>query len=362
MSAAATFCAIGFPPAIASYMVRPYTPRGPENRAAFGRAGLELRHLRYFAALAEELSFTRAAEKVHVTQSTLSHQIKQLEGELGQQLFSRIGKRVVITEAGEMFLSGVARALREIDGGVRSLRGEAGPPLGTLQMGLTHTFMIKFAPVCIAAFVRRYHNVSVTILELSANEVERQLEAETIEIGIAYRPALRPGFVFEPLYIDEMVLAVGRDHPFASRRRVRLAELHRHSLVLQTRDSDTRQILDASFRSVDAEPIVVAEMNAAGPMIDLVRELNIGAIVSKQVASQSDGVRFIPLESPTPLRTAGLLLKAARVKTLACRAFISVIRKTMVDAKMDIPRRSAGPAFPQTPAVPAEGAKDRVES
>ncbi len=89
---------------------------------------MELRHLRYFAALAEELSFTRAAAKVHVTQSTLSHQIKQLEAELGQPLFSRIGKRVVITEAGEMLLAGVTRGLREIDDGVRSLKATPGQP------------------------------------------------------------------------------------------------------------------------------------------------------------------------------------------------------------------------------------------
>ena len=77
---------------------------------------MELRHLRYFVALAECLSFTRAAERVHVTQSTLSHQIRQLEDELGQPLFDRIGKKVVTTEAGELFL------------GYRDARAEGGRP------------------------------------------------------------------------------------------------------------------------------------------------------------------------------------------------------------------------------------------
>ena len=75
---------------------------------------MELRHLRYFVALAECLSFTRAAERVHVTQSTLSHQIRQLEDEIGQPLFDRIGKKVVTTEAGELFL---AFAVRGAEGG-----------------------------------------------------------------------------------------------------------------------------------------------------------------------------------------------------------------------------------------------------
>jgi LysR family transcriptional regulator, cyn operon transcriptional activator len=312
---------------------------------------MELRHLRYFTALAEELSFTRAAEKVHITQSTLSHQIKQLEAELGQELFSRIGKRVVITEAGEMLLSGVTRALREIDDGVRSLKGDVAPTLGELRIGSTYTFNIKFVPVCVATFLKRYPTNSVTVLELSADDVEEQLEQEKIELGIAYRPALRPGFIFEPLYIDEMVLAVGMKHPFASRKRIRLAELHRHALVLQTKESDTRQILDSCFSSVGVEPVVAAEMNAAGPMISLVQELNIGAIVSKHVSSGFDRVRFIPLESPTPLRTAGVLLKASRPKSLACQSFISVIRKAIVDANMDVPRKGVNNGVPAPAAA-----------
>ena len=79
---------------------------------------MELRHLRYFVALAEYLSFTRAAERVHVTQSTLSHQIRQLEEEVGQPLFDRIGKKVVTTEAGELFLGFAMRALKEVDQGI----------------------------------------------------------------------------------------------------------------------------------------------------------------------------------------------------------------------------------------------------
>lgn len=123
-----------------------------------------------------------------------------------------------------------------------------------------------------------------------------------------------------------MVLAVGLDHPFAGRKRIMLAEPHRQELVLQTKSSDARHILDGNFKSVGAEPVIVAEMNAAAPMISLVQELNIGAIVSKHFASLFQKVRFIPLESPTPLRTAGILSKSARPKSLACYSFISEIR------------------------------------
>src|SRR5215475_6312356 len=96
---------------------------------------MELRHLRYFEALAETLNFTRAAERVHVTQSTLSHQIRQLEEEIGQPLFDRIGKKVVTTEAGELFLAFATRALKEVDHGIAMLKPSSRGLSGQVRIG-----------------------------------------------------------------------------------------------------------------------------------------------------------------------------------------------------------------------------------
>src|SRR4249920_3677141 len=96
---------------------------------------MELRHLRYFVALAEYLSFTRAAQRVHVTQSTLSHQIRQLEEELGQPLFDRIGRKVVTTEAGELFLGFATRALKEVDHGIAMLKPAGSGLTGEVRIG-----------------------------------------------------------------------------------------------------------------------------------------------------------------------------------------------------------------------------------
>ena len=115
---------------------------------------MELRHLRYFVALAEHLSFTRAAARVHVTQSTLSHQIRQLEDEVGQTLFDRIGKKVVTTEAGELFLGFATRALQEVDHGIATLkptsRGLSGQVRSSLRGGSLSHLVVEAAGVDVA--------------------------------------------------------------------------------------------------------------------------------------------------------------------------------------------------------------------
>jgi LysR family cyn operon transcriptional activator len=132
---------------------------------------MELRHLRYFVALAEYLSFTRAAARVHVTQSTLSHQIRQLEEELGQPLFDRIGKKVVTTEAGELFLAYAVRALKEVDHGIAMLKPGAAGLSGQVRVGTTHTFNIGLIPECVAQFLARHPLVRVRVEELPAEQI-----------------------------------------------------------------------------------------------------------------------------------------------------------------------------------------------
>jgi LysR family cyn operon transcriptional activator len=222
---------------------------------------MELRHLRYFVALADCLSFTRAAERMHVTQSTLSHQIRQLEEELSHPLFDRIGKRVALTEAGETFLGYASKALREVDHGLSDLMRAADELTGEVRIGATGTFNIGFVPECLALFLRRNPTVKVTVDELAADAIGERLIAATLDLGIAYQPSDPERLWFEPLYTEEMVLVVAPTHALAQRKRVRMVELHRQPLVLLPRAFTTRTLLDDCFKSCGAEPMVMAEMN-----------------------------------------------------------------------------------------------------
>lgn len=288
---------------------------------------MELRHLRYFVALADCLSFSRAAERTHVTQSTLSHQIRQLEDELGQPLFDRIGKRVMLTEAGETFLAYASKALREVDHGLSHLKRAGGELSGEVRVGATGTFNLGFVPEALAMLLQRHPTVKVTVDELAADEIAQRLIDATLDVGIAYQPADPARLWFEPLYTEEMVLVVAPAHPLAARKRVRMVELHRQGLVLLPRDFATRTMLDDCFKSCGAEPVIAAEMNTIAPIVGLVARTQLAAIISSHAVQPRDDVRVIPLESPTPVRTPGMLWKRDAKQSPAVRSFAACVRK-----------------------------------
>ena len=290
---------------------------------------MELRHLRYFVALADCLSFTRAAERVHVTQSTLSHQIRQLEEEVGQALFDRIGKRVVTTEAGALFLGYASRALQEVDQGIAALKPGGGGLTGQVRIGATHTFNIGLIPECVALFLARHPTVRIRVDELSADEIGKRLHAGELDLGIAYRPTGPTELWFEPLYNEEMVLVVSTSHPLAGRKRIRMVELHQQRLVLVPDYFATRSLLDECFKASGAEPLVVAEMSTIAPMLGLVQRTQIGSIVATNaIPAGMTGLVMIPLESPTPIRTPGILWRLGGKQEARVQSFAVILRKT----------------------------------
>ena len=290
---------------------------------------MELRHLRYFVALADCRSFTRAAERTHVTQSTLSHQIRQLEDELGQPLFDRIGRRVVTTEAGELFFAFASRALKEVDQGVAMLKPGGGGLTGQVRIGATHTFNIGLIPECVAQFLERHPTVQVRVEELAAEQIVARLRAGDLDIGIAYRPGGPTDLWFEPLYNEEMVLVVAESHPLAGRKRIRMVELHQQRLVLLPPYFATRTLLDECFLACGAEPIVVAEMSTVAPMLGLVLRMPIAAIVAiNAVPPAMGGLQMIPIESPTPIRTPGILWQREVAQSAPVKSFAVIVRKT----------------------------------
>jgi len=288
---------------------------------------MELRHLRYFDALAETLNFTRAAERLHVTQSTLSHQIKQLEEELGAPLFDRGAKKVRLTEAGEVLRSHMTPALEQIDLGLQALRAPGAAITGSIRLGTTPSFNTRMVPQCVATLLNAYPGIEVSVEELAAGQILKRLRSGHLDIAVSYPPGDGSDLWFEPLYREELRLVVGIGHPLARRRRVRMVELHNVRMVLLPSQFLTRKLLDECFEQAGAKPLVVAQLNSVAPMIELIRQTDLAGIITETAVSQSADLRVIPLEDPTPIRTPGMLWPKGAARSPVLRHFAEIIRR-----------------------------------
>jgi LysR family cyn operon transcriptional activator len=224
-------------------------------------------------------------------------------------------------------------ALSEIDDGLRDLRGTGQQLSGSLRIGVTHTFNVSLLPTCIDIFFSKHPSVRVTVQELNAESVARGVAAGDFDIGIAYRSSAT-AISFEPLCNDEMALVVCSTHPLASRKRIRMVELHRQNLVLSTTDTTTRELLEGWFRSVGAEPVIVVEMNPIASALALVRRMKIGAIISRQALIEVKDLCIIPIENPTPIRTPGILWNRNQQPTAAAKSFAVILRSAVMGTPM----------------------------
>jgi LysR family cyn operon transcriptional activator len=306
---------------------------------------MELRHLRYFAALAQHMNFTLAAKAVHVAQSTLSHQIMQLEEELGAELFTRVRGRVIgLTAAGSTFSTYAENALREVDEGIWSLKADAGEKQGSFRIATTQAANMVQIPRCVLGFLERFPRVHVSVQELSNDAVFQAVFDGEVDFGVCNATARHKSLHFEHLYGEELMLVVARSHPLARRKTIRMVELHRQPMVLLTPQFATRRMLDEHFRSANAQPDVVIELDSIPPALEILAGGTLASILPGSAHDRNDLVS-IPIESPTPMRNPGMAWRKDCGSRPFVRAFADLVRRTAKqegEAARLRPRRTRG--------------------
>lgn len=198
---------------------------------------MELRHLKYFIAVAEELHFGRAARRLHMAQPPLSTQIRQLEEELGVALFHRANRRVTLTNAGEVFLEEARSIMQRVDAGVHLARRADGGHAGTLSIGYVDEAVHFVLPPLLEEFRRLYPEVTVRLQEMHSSEQEAALECRRVDFTFGYtRPASEEMGVRAVLSGD-VVLAMPATHPLARRRGIDLAMFADEPFIFPVRES-----------------------------------------------------------------------------------------------------------------------------
>ena len=275
---------------------------------------MELRHLRYFVAVAEAENVLRAAtQKLHVSQPAVSRQIRDLEDELGAQLFERTGKSVRLTEAGFLFLKEARAVLERTNQAVRSVRAFAQAGEAELHVGYTPALRAQIVSPTLRAFQREMPKVHVKLHDWSSEKIVSGLRGGRLQLAFTVRPSKRGesrDLRFEELLREQVRLAVPPTHPFAQRRSVSLADAAKEAFVGLTREDfpDYNAYLNAVFAPVKNKPRVIEEHDSMTSVISAI-EAGTGVGISVDALSYSFAsrvklVRLTPEPKPLSLGIA----------------------------------------------------------
>ena len=264
---------------------------------------MELQQLRYAVAIAEEQSFTRAAERCFVVQSALSRQIKSLESELGVRLFARTSRKVEVTPAGEAFVKHARLCLHAAERAKVAAAAAHGEIRGSLTIGVIPTVTAVDVAAVLGAFRRRYPEVGVHVRTGGSDGFLRRIAAGELDVGFLGLPeGVTPqGVQMRKLSRERLVAVLSERHRLAGRHRLRLEDLADEPFVDFPEGSSGREQSDLAFDRAGLRREVSFEVNTADLLTGLVRQGLGAALVAPSVAREAPGCVCIPV-SDGPVR------------------------------------------------------------
>ena len=284
---------------------------------------MELRHLRCFLAVAEELHFARAAEKLHIEQSPLSRAIKELEEDLGEQLFVRTSRSTRLTRAGKLFLDHVPRVFTSLQQARDSVKAGANGFHGQLRIALSDGITLSRFPALLALCRQEEPEVEIRLFEVPLSQHLKGLQDDLYDVGFAQSDEVGDGIVVEAIWSDPIMVAVPARHPLLKHKRIPLDEVLRYPLVLcdpQACEGHARQI-DRVLRRVDQEPLIAERVTSCDLMMALVSAgFALGLVGESHItASRESGVVARPLSGRSPMLTTYLLHREAETSEVLAR-------------------------------------------
>jgi LysR family carnitine catabolism transcriptional activator len=234
-------------------------------------ARMTLNQLRSFMAISELRSFRAAAARVHVSQSALSVQVQRLEEALGIVLFDRTTRSVSLTGAGDRLLATARRMAADLSQVVLELHDEALLQRGVVTVAVLPSLAASVVPGAMRAFAAIHPGIEVRLRDADSRRAVELVRAGEVDLGLLSRHASLETLRFTPLFRDEFVALVpASGHPLSSRKRVEIAELGRHALLLNPRGVDLREALETLFRAVGVTPVPAQELTSTHGLVTLV--------------------------------------------------------------------------------------------
>ena len=308
---------------------------------------MELRHLRYFVAVADAGSVSRAAAQLHVTQPALSRQIRDLEAELGLPLFDRVGRRLQLTAAGDSLLLRTREILRAADSLREHAGALAGGATGTLRLGATAQTLESLISAFLVGFRRQWPGIDVRLIEDGGMRLKTRVQRGELHLALGAVPT-GDDLKARPLFPVWVLAIMPARSPLARRRTLDVAELDREDVLLLRRDFASRLRFDAACEAARIRPRVLLEAGDPHSLVSLARGGHGIAIVPSTTLFSRAGLHVAPL-----LRS-GRAVGGSTAAVWDARRHLPSYAQAFVDALFAYTRRSyPGKEYARlAPAVP----------
>jgi DNA-binding transcriptional LysR family regulator len=294
---------------------------------------MELRHLRYFVAVADMENVSRAALKLHVSQPGLSRQVRDLEDEIGFQLFERGAKSLRLTEAGKVFLVEARAVLARAEEAVKKARLVAGSVSGELHVGYAPSLTVEILPRALRKFQETFPKVRVLLHDLSTEEMLSQLGSGALQVALMPRACKIPaGMGFEELARYPMCVMVSPKHPFAKKKKITLQEIVEEPLIGYTRKDypDYHEAMEKIFAPTGKAARIVEEHDGVNSIIAAVESGRGFALAPSCIACMvGPRLKLLPIEAGTSPIPVMAVWRTKEVSDLVAK-FVAAARRPEV--------------------------------
>ncbi|HXZ11983.1 MAG TPA: LysR family transcriptional regulator [Candidatus Sulfotelmatobacter sp.] len=286
---------------------------------------MEIHQLRYFCAVVETGTFSRAAERSHVSQPSLSQQILKLEDELGARLFDRLGRSVRLTEVGRAFLPRARAVLHDLEAARSEVVERKASTSGSISIGVIPTIAPYFLPGILAAFSRKFPQVRATVVEEITPLLLEKLRAGTIDVAVVALPLGVRGHEFEsfPLLQEDLYAVLPKSHPLARRPSVSLGQLEGEPFLLLRDGHCFRETALGACKRAHLNPQVVFESGQFSSILSMVSAGLGVSVVPEMAVEKRAGCRFVPLADARAGRTIGAVRLKGKSLTRVQQAFLA---------------------------------------
>lgn len=288
---------------------------------------MELAQLRYVVAVAETGNFTRASERCHISQPSLSQQILNLEGEIGHKLFHRLGRKAVLTEAGGTFLERTRRILFEVENATKELSDH--PSLDRrITVGAVPTIMPYVIAPLIVQCRTTHPNLQIHACEDFRHSLVRAVAEGDLDLAVVTLPVKDPRLSIEPLLVEPLLLVIGKHHPFASRQEINIADLAEETFVSMGDSSTLATQIQGFFGDNNFVP-KIGYRCAQVASLKLFVSMGLGISILPQVAHTSDDedkLVYLRIAGTAPTREIAVIRHLQRYQSRGAEQFLGLLR------------------------------------